>query len=194
VSDINGMSVEKMKLFSENGDVLLDHLSIGESNIKNEDILFVLNDIPEAPFKGQKYIRINGKKLKGTRKKFYGDEFLNTAVVFSSHEGKSFEGRVDDFMDSIPFSKVQTKIRAFMKDLQEIGENLVYIYYKEKVFYFTLTNEDSSIVYEYHIDTERPEIYFRGYLVQISRWKALSIDERKRLLTDDEFLKEVINA
>ncbi len=57
-----------------------------------------------------------------------------------------------------------------------------------------MTNEDSSIVYEYHIDAERPEIYFRGYLVQISRWKALSVDERKRLLTDDEFLKEVINA
>ncbi len=109
VSDINGMSLDKMKLFSENGDVLLDHLSIGESNIKNEDILFVLNDIPDAPFKGKRWIDTNGKKLKGTRKKFY-DQFSNPAVLFASEEGKAFEGHIEDFMNSIPSTKAKTKL------------------------------------------------------------------------------------
>jgi hypothetical protein len=76
---------------------------------------------------------------------------------------------------------------------------LLYLYkefgYTENIFSFVATNEDSSIIYDYECvgEKDKIKIYVRGYYIQISIWKHLTTEERKRLLTDDEFLKKHAN-
>ena len=176
----------------------------------SSDVSDVSSDVSdEPPFKGQKWIMSNGKKIKGIRKHFK-DKFLNPAIPFSETDIRhvSFEGDVEDGLIShmshtshtshishtsyrYDYDAAQTKVRTFMKELEEMDNRLRYLYFGD-VFFFIATNDDSSIIYEYHLSPkpEKVKIYVRGYYIQISIWKHLTSDERKRLLTDDEFLKK----
>lgn len=117
--------------------------------------------------------------------------------------GIPFEGNVNDqeflrLLDVEPSEK--TKFLKFMNELKDVvheDQQLKYVYFTTRgsVYndtYFIVTNADSSIVYEHSPSAQQNRIYIRGYFIKISTWRALTYDERKQMIEDDEFLKHVL--
>jgi len=185
ISDENGVNVDKMVLMAD-GEELHDQDTLMKCGVKDGDILFVVILVldNEPPYKGKRWIKLSGHKL-DTDVKFH-TKLFNPAMFFITN---NFEGSVnDEKFRNLNKDFVNSRLNRFMRDLEEVGQQLTYVYFGGA--YFIATNEDTSIVYYY--DPEQTKIYIRGYFIQYSLWESLTVEERREIIEQDSSLKNVI--
>ncbi len=192
-------------LFNKDGEELKDDFLINK-NIENEDIINVLLNSSEPPFKGEKWIIFNVKdknkkdkihtKKMNPIKRYWASENLYKKI----NDIKLYEGNLDEYI-SIDFMSEKNHpspkwlerqlryLEEFRKTVKEISNNdLVYVYaaynFPTDFFMdFVATNKDSSIVYVCGRELGGYNyIFINGIKMNLSDWFKLSKEERYKLI------------
>jgi hypothetical protein len=103
--------------------------------------------------------------------------------VDSSKRG--FQGSFEEFLDTAQLTQTQ------MKNVREFHEKVALKYvYSNREGRFIATNEDNSVVY--FQNKGQTDVYIRGYFIPLTTFRALTPQETRRMLVDDDLLIDMV--
>jgi hypothetical protein len=188
VNIINIININQVKLVdSVTGDELSDNNKTLESyGLTNGHLLYMVINAEEPPYIDQKYIVLKGhdiprlQSVKTEKRKARLQNFEN-----ADPSKRGFQGSFEEFLNTAQLTRTQ------MKNVREFNEkvNLKYVY-GSRDERFIATNEDSSVVYFQNKD--QADVYIRGYFIPLTTFRALTPQESRQMLVDDDLLIDMV--
>ncbi len=189
-NNVNIININQLKLIdSVSGDELSDNNKTLESyGLVDGHLLYMLINAEEPPYIDQKYIVLRGHdipRLQATKTEKRKTRLQNFENTDPSKRG--FQGSFEDFLNTEWAHLTQKQL----KNVREFHEKVALKYvYGSRDGRFIATNEDSSVVY--FQNKGQADVYIRGYFIPLTTFRALTPQESRQMLVDDDLLIDMV--